>query len=229
MERQKQYGRRAWLGKAIHNTITRWQRYREGKERGPNTLFKDTPPKDPLLSGLTHSFLQCPNNAIYGSTKGFIILDLLNDWIHHRGTKSAHAGQTRWLLGDISDPSLCSGEQIWSPFCALCLYQGLLRPVQMFPLSSSLEDLKDLISDKLALASIHLPELGQSIQIWTKDFENLCFIWSVLNFQCGTITWFETNCSTIALAIIKNTSQHNQVSFAGVIRESHPFPSGAFS
>lgn len=64
-QKQHQHGRRAWLGKAIHNTVTRQQRYREGKERGQNTLFKDTPPKDPLLSGLTSSFLQCPNNATY--------------------------------------------------------------------------------------------------------------------------------------------------------------------
>lgn len=60
MARQKQHGRRAWLGKAIHNTVTRRQRYREGKERGPNTLFKDTPPKDSLLSGLTSSFYNVP-------------------------------------------------------------------------------------------------------------------------------------------------------------------------
>lgn len=152
MARQKQHGRRAWLGKAIHNTVTRQQRYREGKERGQNTLFKDTPPKDSLLSGLTSSFLQCPNNATYGSTIGFTILYLFNNWIHRHGTQSAHAVQTLWLLGDISDPGHCSSEQKQSPFCALCMHQGLQRPVQMFPLSSSLEDRKDLISDKSASA-----------------------------------------------------------------------------
>lgn len=148
MVRQKQHGRRAWLAKAIHNTVTRQQRYREGKKRGQNTLFKDTPPKDPLLSGLTSSFLQCPNNATYGSTKGFTILYLFNNWIHHQGTQSAHAVQTRWLLGDISDPSHAAVNRS----SALCMHQGLQRPLQMFPLSSSLEDRKDLISDKSALA-----------------------------------------------------------------------------
>lgn len=133
MARQKQHGRRAWLEKAIHNTITRWQRYREGKERGPNTLFKDTPTKDPLLSGLTRSFLQCPNNAIYGSTKGFIILDLLNDWTHHRGTKSAHAGQTRWLLGDISDPSHCSVNRNRALFVPFVCTKDCRGPCRCFP------------------------------------------------------------------------------------------------
>lgn len=152
MTRQKQHGRRAWLGKAIHNTVSRQQRHREGKERGQNTLSKDTPPKDPLLSGLTSSFLQCPNNTTYGFTKGFTILYLFNNWIHRQATQSAHAVQPRWLLGDISDPSHCSSEPKQSPFCALCMHQGLQRPLQMFPLSPSLEDRKDLISDKSALA-----------------------------------------------------------------------------
>ena len=223
MARRKQHGRRAWLGKAIHNTVTRQQRYREGKERGQNTLFKDTPQRTCSSQASPPPFYNVPIMPSMALPKASpsCTCSIIESTIREPSQLMQCRHVVFWVTFQIQAIAAVNRNRALSvPFVCTKDCRG---PCRCFPYPQAWKIGK--ISFQINWLWLRFICLNSGSQY---RFEPKILRISALSGASQTSSVELLFGSTIALAIIRNTSQHNHVIFAVVIRESHPFPSDAF-